>query len=145
MIASSETQLILVSLRLSRELRCRGVVPPSIKPSHACDNAGLSAHPGHREAVRCVGVVRRRWSVAAEAGVRCFLRPSYLTMAWCHICCTDTGRRACKSGTHSTPGHHSNSVPFAAQERQLSKSPAIVVATPGRLWDLMQNGAGKSS
>ena len=31
----------------------------------------------------------------------------------------------------------------AEQERQLSKSPAIVVATPGRLWDLMQNGGGK--
>ena len=32
---------------------------------------------------------------------------------------------------------------LATQERQLSKSPAIVVATPGRLWDLMQNGGGE--
>ena len=34
---------------------------------------------------------------------------------------------------------------LAEQERQLSKSPAIVVATPGRLWDLMQNGGGEQS
>jgi len=105
---------------------------------------GSAAIVGGLSAVKQVPLLPRRFCI--EVGITACTRLSIVILSGVWL--MPAKHLVCPVGRPSTCSHSFRRKTFAmcsSQERVLSRKPALVAATPGRLWDLMQDGTGAAA